>query len=164
MVLARSRALRVSGGIAGLVAVCTVAGVVAAAIHDDVVVSADLDCRGRSWNELSTRKREEKRAVIARACTPALISALSSRPPRSPQENACDSAYYPVTTDAEYAAILSACHLTARPTPEGRGLMLASTRAWRDCAASVPALQLCARDAWLILFGATLLVFALVAA
>ncbi len=160
-VRARPSAFQVTVVIAGLVAVCTVAGVLAAAIHDDVVVSADLDCRGRSWNELITRKRDEKKAAIARVCTPELISALSSRLPTSPEEKACDSAYYPLTTNDEYAAIMSACHLTARPATGGSGFMLLSRRAWRDCAATVPGLEFCARDAWVILLGATPLLLVL---
>ncbi len=163
-VLATSRALQVARVIAGLLAACTIAAVLAAVVHDDIVVSADLGCRGRSWNELITRKREEKGGVIARACTPGLISALSSRPATSPAEAACDSAYYPLTTDAEYAAIMSACHLAARPATGERGFMLRSTRAWRDCAAAVPALQFCARDVWLISLGTTLLAIVLVLA
>jgi hypothetical protein len=146
-------------GVAAVAAACLLVGVPVAIVHDRSVVKADLECRGRKWNELREARRQRNREAIARACTPELISALSSRPPKSPQEAACDALYYPPTTDAEDAALTSGCNLQKRSLPNG-GFMLYSTRAWRSCAAATPALKVCSRDDWPFLLGIALLVLA----
>lgn len=151
--MTRQRQYRAVRAIAAVVAVGTLVGVPAAIIHDGVVVKTDVECRGKQWNDLTARLREGNRDAIARACTPELISALSSRLAKSPTESACESLYYHQTTDAENAAILSSCHLTERPVPTG-GFMYQSTRAWRACAAATPGPEVCARDAWLLVLGA----------
>ena len=159
--LRRRRLYQSARAIAAFVAVCTLVSVPVAVIHDGAVVKADIACRGRVWNELSVRRREENGGAIGHACTPALISALSSRAARSAEEKSCESVYYPQTTDTENGAILSSCHLTTRRVPEIGGFMLLSTRAWRACAAATPGLEVCARDVWLLLLGVSPLLIVL---